>query len=171
MLETPRLFLVPSNAAMLEVTVAEDWPALSALLGGVTFAEHWLHFPDAMLWLRDYLREFEADAEWWNYFIIRKNDQMLIGTCGFKGPPAVLPEVEIGYEIADDCQNQGFATEAAGALTQLALAHEAVESVLAHTLAEENASVAVLRKLGFVFEGELEDIEEGKVWLWRRNGA
>lgn len=171
MLETPRLFLIPSNCAMLEATVAEDWPALSALLGGVTFVEHWLHFPDAMLWLRDYLREFEADAEWWNYFIIRKSDQTLIGTCGFKGPPAVLPEVEIGYEIADSCQNQGYGTEAAGALTQLALAHEAVESVLAHTLAEENASVAILRKLGFVFEGELEDIEEGKVWLWRRTQA
>ena len=57
MIETERLFLVPANLPMLEAIASEDWPALSALLGGVDLAPHWMHFPEAMIWFRDFLRE------------------------------------------------------------------------------------------------------------------
>jgi [ribosomal protein S5]-alanine N-acetyltransferase len=40
--------------------------------------------------------------------------------------------------------------------------------VFAHTLAENNASSAILRKLGFEFVGELTHPEDGIIWEWRR---
>jgi RimJ/RimL family protein N-acetyltransferase len=40
--------------------------------------------------------------------------------------------------------------------------------VFAHTLAEHNASNAILRKLGFEFFGDLNHPEEGAIWEWRR---
>ncbi|MFN0174931.1 MAG: GNAT family N-acetyltransferase [Saprospiraceae bacterium] len=167
MLQTERLFLVPANLPMLEAIADEDWPALSGLLGGVDFAEHWLHFPEAMIWMRDFLREHEADLGWWNFLIIHRLDVRLIGTCGYKGTPSIEGEVEIGYEIAEAYQNQGLATEAASTLVENAFRHEAVKLVTAHTLAEKNASNTLLQKIGFQFVSEQIDIEDGKIWEWR----
>lgn len=168
MLQTERLFLVPTTLPMLEAIVEENWPALSALLGGVDLADQWTHFPEALIWMRDYAREHPTDMNWWNYLVIHRHDVRLIGTCGYKGAPGPDGTVEIGYEIAEAYQGRGFATESAQKLMDHALTFEAVRAVTAHTLAEENASCAILRKLGFQFVGEHIDIEDGKIWEWRR---
>lgn len=167
MLQTERLFLLPATLPMLEAIVDENWPALSSLLGGIDFADQWTHFPEALVWMRDYARENPADMSWWNYLIIHRYDVRLVGTCGYKGSPTLDGKVEIGYEIADAYQGRGLATESARALLENAFRHESVRTVIAHTLAEENASCKVLRKLGFEFEGEHFDIEDGKIWEWR----
>jgi [ribosomal protein S5]-alanine N-acetyltransferase len=167
MLQTERLFLIPANLPMLEAIADEDWATLSGLLGGVSFAEHWLHFPEAMIWMRDFLREHEAELGWWNFLVVHRRDVRLIGTCGYKGAPNFAGEVEIGYEIAETYQSQGLATEAARALVENAFAHEGVKTVVAHTLAETNASNHLLQKLGFHFIAEHVDIEDGTIWEWR----
>jgi [ribosomal protein S5]-alanine N-acetyltransferase len=168
MLQTQRLFLVPSTHAMLHAAVEEDWPTLSRLLGGVDFADQWSHFPEAMVWMRDYLQDAPHEAQWWNYLIIFRSEARLIGTCGFKGQPEPDGSVEIGYEIADAYWGRGLGTEAALALTEWALRQPGVKCVTAHTLAEENASTAILRKLGFAFVEEKIDLEDGRIWAWRR---
>ena len=167
MIQTERLFLVPANLPMLEAIADEDWAALSACLGGVDFAEHWLNFPEAMIWMRDFLREHETDLEWWNYLIIHRQDVRLIGTCGYKGTPSFSGEVEIGYEIAEAYQGRGLATEAARALVENAFREEAVKIITANTLAEKNASNHLLQKIGFQFIEAYIDIEDGTVWEWR----
>ncbi len=168
MLQTDRLFLIPTTLPMLEAIVEKDWPTLSSLLGGVDLADGWTHFPEALIWMRDYAREHPVDMSWWNYLIIHRHDVRLIGTCGYKGEPGPDGTVEIGYEIAAAYQGRGLATESAQKLTEYALSFEAVRAITAHTLAEENASCGILRKLGFQFIGEHIDIEDGKIWEWRR---
>jgi RimJ/RimL family protein N-acetyltransferase len=168
MIQTERLFLVPTSLPMLEALVEEDWATLSGLLGGADFAENWLHFPEAFAWMRDYRRENPAEDErWWNYLVVHRADVRVVGTCGYKGSPSLAGEVEIGYEIAESYQNHGLATEAAAALVANAFDDESVKCVMAHTLAEENASVSLLRRLGFDFVQEQIDIEDGKIWEWR----
>jgi len=164
MLETQRLFLVPSTMEMLHAAVEQDWPTLSRLLGGVDFAEGWTHFPEAILWMRDRLQDEPGETMWWNYLIIHREDARLVGSCGFKGPPEPNGSVEIGYEIADAYQGQGLATESARALTEWAVRQSGVKNVVACTLAEENASVRILRKLGYQFVCEKIDIEDGSIW-------
>ena len=167
MIQTERLFLVPANLPMLEAIADEDWSTLSTLLGGVDFAEHWLHFPEAMIWMRDFLREHEADLSWWNFLMIHRRDVRLIGTCGYKGTPSSSGEVEIGYEIAKGYEGQGLATEAARALVENAFSFDSVKRITAHTLAEKNASNHLLQKLGFQYIREHIDIEDGTIWEWR----
>lgn len=167
MIETERLYLIPANLPMLEAIAEEDWAGLSALLGGVDLAPHWMHFPEAMIWMRDFLRESETDLGWWNYLIVHRRDTRLIGTCGYKGTPSLAGEVEIGYEIDEMYQNQGLATEAAQALVDHAFGFEMVNWITANTLPEKNASNHLLQKIGFQFVGEHIDIEDGKVWEWR----
>jgi len=167
MLQTNRLFLVPTTLPMLEAIVDGDWPTLSSLLGGIDLAEHWTHFPEALIWMRDFAREHDTDMSWWNYLIIHRTDARLIGTCGFKGAPGPDGAVEIGYEIAESYQGRGLATEAARQLVEYAFTFDSVREITANTLAEENASCAILRKLGFQFAGEHIDIEDGNLWEWR----
>lgn len=100
--------------------------------------------------------------------LIRLQDGKAIGQCGFKGPPNTQGEVEIAYAVDPDCQGQGFATEAASALTQFAMQDANVRTVLAHTLPEENASVRVLLKCGFEKLGEVVDPEDGTVWRFQK---
>ena len=168
MLQTERLFLVPSNAEMLHAAVEEDWPTLSRLLGGGDFAHRWTHFPEALLWMLDYLQDVPREAEWWNYFFVLRSEARLVGSGGFKGLPEPDGSVELGYEIADDYQGRGLATEAARALADWALQQPGVKALTAHTLAEENASTAILRKLGFTFVEEKMDLEDGLIWAWRK---
>jgi len=151
---------------MLDAIVDENWAALSTLLGGADFADNWFHFPEAFAWLRDYAHENPTDMSWWNYLIIHRRDVRVVGTAGFKGAPGPDGMVEIGYEIAEAYQGRGLATETARALCEYAFSFEAVRSICAHTLAEENASVHVLRNNAFQFVGEKIDLEDGVIWEW-----
>ena len=167
MIQTERLFLVIADLPKLEAIVSENWAELSALLGGVDIAEQWLQFPEAMIWMRDYLRENDTELGWWNYLVVHRQDVRLIGTCGYKGSPSLQGEVEIGYEIAEAYQGQGLATETARALVENAFNCADVTFVSANTLAEKNASNALLQKIGFQFVGEEVDIEDGRIWAWK----
>jgi len=164
---TRYLVLVPAAFPALDAIVSEDWASLSRQLGGVDIADSWMHFPEAMAWMRDYLLENPGELGWWSFLTIHQADHRLIGTCGFKGVPSPEGVVEIGYEIAPAYQGRGLATEVARALVDHAFENPAVQTILAHTLAEENASVKVLRKVHFVFSEEITDPEDGIVWRWR----
>ncbi len=108
----------------------------------------------------------ENNIDWGGYLIIHKDDNKLIGSCGFKGNPKDDGSVEIGYEIHNDYRGMGFAQEAAKALTEFAFTFPGVIKVLAHTLAEENVSCNVLRKSGFSFVKQYNDPEDGEIWQW-----
>jgi [ribosomal protein S5]-alanine N-acetyltransferase len=167
MLTTRRLFLMPATQRILQATVDQNWAKLSDLLGGVSIADGWSHFPEAFEWMCSYLEDHPTDTEWWCYFIIHGLDGRLVGSCGYKGAPDPDGMVEIGYEVAPRYQGKGVATEAAEALIAHAKKHPQVRAITATTLAEENASVQVLRRLGFNFAGEKIDAADGAVWSWR----
>lgn len=166
MLQSERLFLMPATQPMLDAFAGQNWNQLSSLLGGVSFADNWCHFPEALLWVKERMEFHPEESGWWTYFIIQGLDGRVAGTCGYKGLPTPDGTVEIGYEIAERYQNDGLATEAADALVRHAFRHPQVMRVIAHTLPELNASTAVLSKLGFTNEGEHTDIHDGQVWRW-----
>jgi RimJ/RimL family protein N-acetyltransferase len=130
---------------------------------GVTIPEGWPQFPEAFE-VRD---EDSEDHELWpSYFFVCPAEGALVGNGGFAAPPNDTGEVEIGYEIAPAFQNRGYATRAVGLLCDFAFSRSEIGAVVAHTLAEENASNAVLKKLGFSMVAELPNSEVGKVWKW-----
>ena len=89
-----------------------------------------------------------------------------------RGPhPPHGGDVEIGYSVAPAWQGQDIAREAAAALIAQAFDDVRVERVLAHTLATENASVRVLRSLGFRFVADVMDPDDGALWKWELTRA
>ena len=113
----------------------------------------------------------EADPWTFGFMVLNTADDLVIGACGFKGPPDADGIVEIAYGIAPGCCGRGFATEVARALVAHALEDERVRDVRAHTLPEPNASTRVLVKCGFRRTGEVIDPEDGLVWRWEYTAA
>jgi len=111
----------------------------------------------------------QSDPWQFGFAIIHKNDNTLIGTCGFPGPPDSNGVAEIAYGIAPAFQSRGYATEAAKALIDFATKDPRVKTICAHTLAEENASASVLKKCGLTKIGDAIDSENGlTVWRWEK---
>lgn len=138
-------------AAMLQVTLPEAWPC----------------FPHAFS--PDIQVPCESDwslEHWRGYFFIHPADGVLVGNGGFKSPPNESATVEIGYEIAPKYWNRGFATEAVQGMIDYAFTHQA-KTVMAHTLAEKNASNSVLQKVGMEFVAEIDNSKIGKIWQWQ----
>ncbi|NEK59012.1 GNAT family N-acetyltransferase [Geodermatophilus sabuli] len=104
------------------------------------------------------------DPGWFSYLIIDPTTNTVVGLGGFTGPPTD-GTVEIGYSVAPAHRGRGHATEAARRWLDIATAR-GVTLVRAHTLAEENPSTAVLRRLGFRRTAELSDPDVGAVWRW-----
>ncbi|MCB8983928.1 MAG: GNAT family N-acetyltransferase [Ardenticatenaceae bacterium] len=109
------------------------------------------------------------DHDWYTYWlIIRKDENLGIGLAGFKGRPNGRAEVEIGYGIAPEEQNQGFMTEAARALVSWALAQPVCGTVTAWTEKNNIASQRVLQKIGMVRSGEQNN---QYFWIIKGGGA
>jgi [ribosomal protein S5]-alanine N-acetyltransferase len=100
------------------------------------------------------------------FAVVRREDNVIVGNCGFKGPPTADGIVEIAYGVAPEYQGNGYATQAARALVGFARASGMVRIIRAHTVAEDNVSTRVLRKCGFRRMGQVEDPDDGVVWRW-----
>jgi [ribosomal protein S5]-alanine N-acetyltransferase len=111
----------------------------------------------------------QSDPWQFGFAVIHKIDNMLIGMCGFPGPPDANGIVEIAYGIAPGYQGKGYATEAAAAMIQFASEDPRVKGICAHTLAETSASTRVLQKCGFTKSGDAVDPENNlPIWRWER---
>lgn len=152
-IETRRLRLIPKTVAEVRAQVdamnAEQRAQLSSA---------WLAQLDA------------ATVDLWTlgFDIVDRDTDVVVGTCGFKGPPGADGIVEIAYGVAPDQQGKGYATEAADALVLFAFAEPLVRLVCAHTSEAANASTRVLARCGFKAAGEVIDPEDGLVWRWER---
>lgn len=166
-MQSDRLYLTPATLEMLQAAVNNRQRELESLLGGVYTEPGWSQFPDALRWMRDYIQAHPKEVGWWTYFIVHMQDARLIGTCGYKGMPTPAGIVEVGYEIAPRYQNQGLATEAVKTLVDTAFRQPTVKAATAHTKQIEDASTAVLRKVGFTRLGETFDLQDGPLWTWR----
>lgn len=160
-----RLVLVNQTAEMI-ASLLIDINQFASFLG-IAVPARWTEFGSSPFeYALQKIKRNPAEAVWWSWLPILVSENMLIGNCGYKGPP-VDGAVEIGYEVAEAYRDQGYATEIAKALIENALTYKNVDTIIAHTLSEENASVHVLRKCGFQYAGETEDPEDGAIWKWQ----
>ncbi|MBD2113216.1 MULTISPECIES: GNAT family N-acetyltransferase [Cyanophyceae] len=139
-----------------------------AILLQTTLPKNWPHFSEAFSPNANETADANSGlTHWCGYFFIWPAGGVLVGNGGFKGPPDRSGTVEIGYEIAADYWNRGFATEAAQGMIDYAFAQREVQTVIAHTLAEENASNRVLQKVGMRYVAEVDNSELGKIYRWQ----
>lgn len=103
----------------------------------------------------------------WCSYAVLLNDR-LVGLGGFKGGPEGNGPVELSYLTFQPERGRGIATAICRELISIARA-AGVSKLIAHTLAEENASTAVLKANKFLFVGAVNDPDDGCVWQWCLN--
>jgi RimJ/RimL family protein N-acetyltransferase len=83
------------------------------------------------------------------WFIIRKEDKMVVGSMDFKSIPNELKEIEIGYGLGKKYEHNGYMTEAVKAFCKMAFMNENIETIIAETETDNIGSHKVLEKCGF----------------------
>jgi len=129
---------------------------------GIPVEVGWSGFPEALPIL------LQAAASGvpgeWGPQLFFDDDGALVGNGGWKGPPE-RGAAELGYAVAPARQRRGIATAVVRELVERGR-RAGLRVVVAHTLAEENASTKVLTRCGFTRTAELDDPDEGRVWRW-----
>jgi RimJ/RimL family protein N-acetyltransferase len=86
------------------------------------------------------------------YLVELKESRVSIGMCGLLKREE-LPDVDIGFAFLPDYWNRGFASEAAAAVLKYAEQTLKLKRVLAITSLDNEASIKLLQRMGFTFEG------------------
>ena len=152
-LRTPRLLLRPFRLADLAACTAirADPTNVRFLPGGAEAAER------ASEKARDIVERWDAVA-WVDGYapwaVERLDDARLIGHLGLRFIPE-LGETELLYLVDRPYWGLGLATEGARAAIDFARTQLGLEYLLALADAENTASIAVMRRCGFEFEGSV----------------
>lgn len=103
--------------------------------------------------LADLFRGWFESGTGFRWALERRDDARLIGTCGLFRWNRSWHNCVIGYEIARDCQRQGYMREAATAILDYGFSVMRLHRVQAETHPDNAASIALAVQLGFVLEG------------------
>jgi RimJ/RimL family protein N-acetyltransferase len=90
-----------------------------------------------------------------DYCFVRRDDGMLVGKGGLHTIDWSLPKFEIGYWVRSSCAGQGFASEGAAALADMARRALGAVRLEIRSDARNAASRRVAEKCGFALEGIL----------------
>jgi len=150
-IETDRLQIMPLKAYQLKLLV-EDMSLLEKELNCTYCAEPLDgEFLDIVKVQTIKTENDEANYLYHSFWlIIRKSDRIVLGSACFKNIPNENQEVEIGYGLGKDFENQGYMTEAIQAMCHWAMAQENISHVIAETGIDNPKSENVLKRCGFV---------------------
>ena len=156
MLQTERLILRRFREADLEPWLAHlNTPEVRARLGGVLSA-------------KEMAEKFARQKDAWSeetggwLAIERKSDGEFLGYCGFgpitteAAPDDLRGKTEIGWTLRQDCWGQGYATEAARAMLDMAFSRFGLPVVCSQTSEANRGSWRVMERLGMKRRADLD---------------
>lgn len=103
------------------------------------------------------LSESFREQEVIRWGIVKKAENIIIGTCGYSGWNKNRLRAEIGYELSPACWGQGIMTKALGAVIKYGFEKMQLNRIEATVMLPNIASMKLLRKLGFQEEGILRE--------------
>lgn len=148
-IETTRLRIVPLTVEQFHLLLCSIDKMEQAL--GLNPSDEYLdeHVQQAMEAQYQKALKNMDNYHWFaNRQIILKAENKAIGSTNFKNSPLESCDIEIGYGINFNYQNQGYMTEAVEAMCEWAITQANVECVIAETEKENYASQKVLQKCG-----------------------
>ena len=111
-----------------------------------------LNYPEKYIWYTLWFME------------LKNSENEIVGNLSFKG----ITEngmVEIGYGVENGYENNGYMTEAVGAIVKWASKQPDVKQIEAEAEKNNIASIRVLEKCNFIPNGEMG--EEGIRFVWK----
>ena len=99
------------------------------------------------------VQKFYRDGSYFDYAVILKAENKMIGTCGFAHIFEGDNSAEIGYVINPDYQGNGYATEAVKGFISYGFRDLGLNRIEARYMVGNCASRRVMEKCGMKFEG------------------
>jgi ribosomal-protein-alanine N-acetyltransferase len=156
-----RLTLPLLSLDQLDRVAAGEVASLGAELDA-TFSDEWL---ETARWLAGtrarQIRTRPADAPWLLRPILRTDAREAIGYLNFHGAPDETGMVEVGYTLLPAARGQGYALESVRAAFDWATRVYGIRRFRASVAPDNQRSLNLIAKLGFVKTGEQWDEEDG----------
>jgi RimJ/RimL family protein N-acetyltransferase len=162
-----RLDLVSMSPEFIGALLDGDRDQAVALIG-IELPQGW---PDDNTWgfLRMRFGQLQREPEaqqWLGRALVLRRPRTMVGYAGFHGPPGsnALEEadaVELGYTVLEPFRRRGYAAEAARELMEWAREQHGIRTFVASVSPENEPSLALVRKLGFVHVDERMDEVDG----------
>ncbi len=148
-IETSQLRLELLRPAALSALRVRDFDG-AARAQGFAFSEEFMSTVNDVFLTRQ-IEGFQrrpSTTGWFARAIVRKDDERLIGHCGFHGTPEDVGRAEIGYTVFEPYRRQGYASEAVQGLIEWAK-KQGSHAVFASVSVDNQPSRALVVKLGF----------------------
>ena len=150
--ETPRLHLVPLDTA----DAPEMWASVEACRA---YLEPWLPWVPFQTEPASSAQYADASMSDWDYgralrFAIRERpSKKFLGIVSLEQLQHMNLSCDLGYWLRKDANGRGLMTEAASATVSWAFRHLGAHRVRVAAATDNHASLAVIRRCGFRFEG------------------
>lgn len=160
---TQRLELVSMGAAFLRAVLARDIATAEGEIGAAIPPD----LPDRLgVFVTNRLAQLEADPSIQRWLaramVVTDGDgrRQLIGAIGFHGAPDDQGRLEVGYRIEPEYRRRGFTREAVCGMFDWAAAEGGIHRFIASVRPDNEASLGLVRSLGFVQTGtQIDEID------------
>ncbi|MDP9270376.1 MAG: GNAT family N-acetyltransferase [Chloroflexota bacterium] len=168
-ISSERLDLPSLSAERIEALLAGDVATVGQATAAV-YSPEWLEDNAGHLTRRArQMRGDPAIRRWLvRPIVLREGDHAVIGTINFHGPPDERGMLEVGYSLLPDFRGRGYAIEAVRALLGWAGSDPVVRVFRASVSPDNERSLHLIGKLGFVQIGEQMDEEDGLELVFER---
>ena len=155
-----RLELRSMTVEFIDAVLSQEREVAAEILGA-DLPPSWPNDDDR--WLLGFRRKQMAPgvADWLVRAIVRAEDRAFIGHIGFHGPPED-GVAETGYTIFEPYRRNGYAEEAVRALFNWATTEHGVHHFRASVGPNNEPSLALVKKLGFIQTGVQWDERDGE---------
>lgn len=99
------------------------------------------------------------------WIILRKFDNVKMGTCGFHNWYPEKGAVEIGYDLKEDFWGCGYAVEAISQIIDFAKINMKIKEISAWIYVENDSSKKLVEKLGFTLTGTGKELFRNREYL------
>lgn len=150
-IETDRLIL--RHMKLSDAKDMYDYAQRSEVTRYLLWAPH-----ESLEYTRSYLKQVERcyrQGTFHDFGVILKENNRLIGTCGFARIDEPNATAEAGYVLNPDYWGNGIATEALSAVIALGFEKKGFNRIESRYMVDNQASRRVMEKSGMTFEGVL----------------
>lgn len=162
-ISTPRLELSSLSPEFMRASLAGRLSDAATMLGAVLPVD-WPGEAEHVLRLRVEQLASDPSSQPWllRAIVVRHSGKLMAGRIGFHAPPDDRGAVEVGYAIVPEYRRQGYAYEAVNALFDWATNEHGIRRFIASVSPNNNASLHLVRKLGFTQVGTQWDELDGE---------
>ena len=162
---------IRTERLILRDFVSGDWPDVLAYQRDSSYYQYYTWTSrtedDVRKFVRNYVdQQLVRPRRKIQLAIALPDDPRVIGNCGIRRKPDNQWEGDIGYELAQDHWNRGYATEAAQAMVRFGFQELGLHRISAWCIADNAASARVLEKVGMRQEGRLRENRYFKERWW-----